>query len=322
MVSTSGLPRPLWVPALADLDSDGKIDVVAQDYTAGLRFFRNNGNGSFTEWVSTQDLSRLGGRWWASMVPADMDNDGLMDLVTFESDFVGACPNWDYAGGKIRWLRNTGVAAGQISFVEQTASSFESDGNDLETAYGGTVGDVNNDGFLDIVMVTNGNGSRLVVADGLGGYQRPESSGEMLGGLRAPESRFAQPVLVDFNGDGKVDLLSTESRYVINSGNYLLHNTGRATGSRSGLSIELTGRVDGVAPSGKDAFGARVEVSTGGRTIRRQVLPIMGFSRRLHFGLGDAPGNIQIRIYWPGNPTPQVLTGDPYINAILRVSQP
>lgn len=322
VVSTSGLPRPLWVPALADLDSDGKIDVVAQDYTAGLRFFRNNGNGSFTEWVSTQDLSRLGGRWWASMVPADMDNDGLMDLVTFESDFVGAYPNWDYAGGKIRWLRNTGVAAGQISFVEQTASSFESDGNDRETAYGGTVGDVNNDGFLDIVMVTNEGGSRLVVADGLGGYQRLESSGEMLGGLRAPESRYAQPVLVDFNGDGKVDLLSTESRYVINSGNYLLHNTGRATGSRSGLSIELTGRVDGVAPTGKDAFGARVEVSTGGRTIRRQVLPIMGFSRRLHFGLGDAPGNIQIRIYWPGNPTPQVLTGDPYINAILRVSQP
>ena len=54
----------------------------------------------------------------------------------------------------------------------------------------------------------------------------------------------------------------------------------------------------------------------------RQVLPGMGNARRLHFGLGTATSGVSIKIYWPDSATPQTLSGDAYVNKILRVSQP
>jgi len=320
--TTSGLPRSLWVSSLADLDGDGKPDLVAQDDTAGLRFFRNLGNSSFAELTNTQDLSGLVGRWIVKLLPADMDNDGKTDLVSFETDHVGSYPDESYNGARIRLLRNGGIVGNQITFTEQAAAAFAPNGHYNEIAFGGTVGDVNNDGLPDVVLAAADHGSRLAMADGSGGYQLPEAAGTSVG-LAGPGSRFAEPVMVDFNGDGKADLLGSESTDTINSGNYLLRNSGSATGTRHGLSVELTGQNRAAAPSsGKDAFGARVEVSAGGRTLTRQVLPAMGLSRRLHFGLGDVTSGIQIKIYWPDNPTPQVLSGDPYVDAILRVSQP
>lgn len=320
--TTTGLPRPLWVPSLADLDGDGKPDLVAQDGTAGLRFFRNQGNGSFSELTNTQDLSGLVGKWIVKLLPADMDNDGKSDLMSFETDIVGTDTDESYNGARIRLLRNGGIVGNQITFTEQPFAAFEPNGHYNEVAFGGTVGDVNNDGLADIVLAAADHGSRLVVADGSGSYLLPEAAGTNVG-LSGPGSRYAEPLIVDFNGDGKADLLASESTNTINSGNYLLRNSGSATGTRHGLTVELTGQNRAMAPSsGKDAFGARVEVSAGGRTLARQVLPVMGLARRLHFGLGDVTSGIQVKIYWPDNPTPQVLSGDPYVDAILRVSQP
>lgn len=324
--TTSGLPRPLWFASLADLNGDGKPDVIAQDGTAGLRFFRNNGGSNFTELTNTQNLSDLVGKWFVKFLPADMDNDGITDLVTFETDFSGQYPDWLNAGAKMRLLRNAGMVGNQITVSEQPDATFNSNGNTEEVAYGGTVGDVNNDGLLDIVIAARDGGSRLVATDGLGGYLRPEDTGAVVG-LSGPNSRFADPVVVDLNGDGKPDLLSAETINAISNGNYLLFNTGKATGTRNAISIELTGKNQAISPSsGKDAFGALVEVIAGGHTYKQQVLPVMGLSRRLHFGLGAAATGIQVKIYWPDNPTnPQILTStnvDPYVNSILRVTQP
>lgn len=320
--STAGLPRPLWNASLVDLDSDGKPDLVAQDGTAGLRFFRNLGNLGFAEWTNSADLTSLVGRWFVKFIPADMDDDGKMDLLIVETDQVGTHPNQLYNGARMRLLRNAGTTGNSITMAEQAVPAFAPDGNYDEIAYGGTVGDVNNDGRLDVVLAARDGGSRLLVADGFGSYQHPENSGIVVG-LAGPNSRFADPTLVDFNGDGRVDLLAAETTNTINSGNYLLRNSGTATATRNGITVELTGKSQAAAPSsGKDAFGARVEVTAGGRTQTRQILPVMGLSRRLHFGLGDSKTGIQIKIYWPDGATPQVLSGDSSVNAILRVSQP
>lgn len=310
--TTSGLPRPLWVGSLVDFNSDGRPDLVAQD-AIGLRFFQNLGNGSFSEWTGTQNLSSLVGADWVSVIPADIDNDGLTDLATFETDYLGEYPNQSYAGGRMRWLRNAGISSGQITVVEQSFAAFDPPGNNEEVAYGGTVGDANNDGWLDLVLTDN-KGSRLVAANGLGGFRRPEDAGEKVG-LNAALGLFAQPVLLDVNSDGKADLLSSNASAWI-------ANTGAATATRAGLSVELTGRTSGTGASGKDAWGARVEVTANGRTQTRQVLPIMGLSRRLHFGLGANPGNVDVRIFWPNSPTPQLISGTPSVNSILRVTQP
>lgn len=325
VTTISGLPRPLFVSSLADLDGDGKMDILAQDYTAGMRFFRNLGNGSFSEWSNAYSLSGLAGDWLVKILPADMDNDGLTDLVLFETDFTDdSVPV--YAGGKIRLLHNEGITGSQIAFTEQTSTAFASNGNFNEVTYGGTVGDINNDGYPDVMLAAREHGSRLEVVDGAGGYQHSESAGGVAG-LWIPNDRWADPVFVDFNLDGKADLLSPAfgiSGTNFDS-NYLFINTGgSSSGTQNGISIELTGQNRPAAPSsGKDAFGARVEVVANGHTYTRSVLPGMGQSHRLHFGLGAANTGIQVKIYWPDNPTtPQILSGDPYVNSILKVTEP
>lgn len=92
--------------------------------------------------------------------------------------------------------------------------------------------------------------------------------------------------------------------------------------TRKGITIELTGKNKAPPSSGKDALGARVQVTAGGITQTRQVVPGMGHARRLHFGLGSATNGVSIKIYWPDNPSPQIMSGDAYLNTILRVSQP
>lgn len=321
---TAGIPRPSWgVEAVVDLDNDGKLDLVISDSTKGLRFFRNQGNTSFSEWGNTLDLSALAGKLLVKTVPADINNDGRFDLVVFET----VINEDDYAGGQVRLLVNGGITGSQIAFSEQPLSPASVVGGGItDVTRGGAVSDVNNDGLQDVFIATNGSSSRLLLADGSGNFQAAESLGFVVG---LPfqtyfDDRFADPTFVDFDSDGKADLLS--AKYVqppADSGYYLLGNTGNWPGPGNSVTFELTGRVRQTNPSsGKDAFGARVEVIAGGRTLTRQVLPAMGTSRRLHFGLGSVSTGVQVKVYWPGNPTPQVLSGDSSINSLLRVTEP
>lgn len=319
--TTTGLPRPLSKAGLIDIDGDGKLDLVAQDASAGLRFYRNPGTLAFTAWTNATPLTPFTGRWIAQYIPADMDNDGKTDLLLIETDQEGTAPDQNYNGARLRLLRHGGITGNTLTMTEQTIAAFTPSGNDDEIAYGGTVGDLNNDGLLDIVLAARNDGSRLFVADGTGGYTRPEASGAVTG-LASSDSRYAHPTLLDLNLDGRLDLIAPEGNDFINNGNYHLRNTGVATGTRKGITLELTGKNKAAPASGKDAFGARVQVTAGGITQTRQVLPGMGNARRLHFGLGSATSGIAIKIYWPDSTTPQTLSGDAYLNSILRVSQP
>lgn len=325
----AGLPRPLWLAALADLDGDTRPDIVAQDGAAGLRFFSNDGNLAFTELINTQNLSGLVGTWFAKFVSADIDNDGRSDIVTFETDISGEWPAQIYDGVKIRWLRNEGMSGNQITVTLQTTPLLElgSDPYSGAIAFGGSVGDLNNDGWLDVVLAGGQlNQEPLAMADGMGGYVRLEAAG-VITGLTPYFDSYIEPTFIDFDLDGKADLLAARSLRAITNGHYLLRNTGVAGGSNNGISIELTGQNRATSPSaGRDAYGTKVEVIAGGQTYTKYLLPVMGQSRRLHFGLGAVSSGLMVRIYWPDNPTsPQILTGaaiDAKINSLLRVTQP
>lgn len=314
----TGIPDSLSLAGVVDINNDGRLDLVVQDYTLGLRFFRNNGDLSFTEWTNTGNLSSLSGKYLVKIVPDDMDNDGLQDLMLVETDVQGGPASPQYAGSKARLLRNLGIVGNQITVVEVAVPTVAIPGGGMDVAYGGAVGDIDNDGNLDVVLA--GTGSAIFLSDGSGNYVGLGNDAGMhpLDGLN---ERYADPVLIDYNADGKLDLLSP------NGGNlqyHLLLNTGNWSGTRNSIDVELTGRDKATIPSsGKDAFGARVQVTAGGRTITQQVLPIMGKSRILHFGLGSASSGIQVSIFWPDSPTtPQVISGDSYVNSMLKVSEP
>ncbi len=98
--------------------------------------------------------------------------------------------------------------------------------------------------------------------------------------------------VVDLDGDGRLDL-------VINNNHapptvYL----NRVAGAGNWLALDLVGTA-----SNRDAVGARVRLTAGGRTLTRQVEAGSGYAsqsaRVLHFGLGRAERVEAVEIAWP-----------------------
>ena len=120
-----------------DFDNDGNLDLMicAWGLRDQLRYFHNNGNGTFTDRTEAAGLmGELGG---LNMVQADYNNDGFLDVLVLRGAW------WEAQGHHPNsLLRNNGdgtfedvtEAAGLLSFhPTQTATWF----------------DFNNDGFID-----------------------------------------------------------------------------------------------------------------------------------------------------------------------------
>ncbi len=127
---------------IEDFDNDGFLDIMVSDYDAGaqLRYFHNNGNGSFTDKTQEAHLTGVvGGR---NLVQADYDNDGFIDVFVVRG--VG------YDGSNLL-LHNNGdgtfsdvtfeaAPSGMGSFSMVAAwSDFDNDG-DLDLFVGNAVG--------------------------------------------------------------------------------------------------------------------------------------------------------------------------------------
>jgi hypothetical protein len=66
---------------LDDFDGDGDLDLVTSSWGLDeqIRYFRNEGNGRFTDRTKEAGLSGLTGG--LNLVQADYDNDGDLDIV-------------------------------------------------------------------------------------------------------------------------------------------------------------------------------------------------------------------------------------------------
>ena len=97
--------------------------------------------------------------------------------------------------------------------------------------------------------------------------------------------------LFDFDGDGQVDILVRNYRQPAQ----LLRNTG---GPQHWLAFKLVG-----TKSNRDAVGARVILTAGGRRQMREVTCGSGYlsnqSLVQHFGLGEATEAEEVEVHWP-----------------------
>ncbi|MFI5400725.1 MAG: FG-GAP-like repeat-containing protein, partial [SAR324 cluster bacterium] len=86
------------VPAFGDLDGDGDLDLVVGTGKGKVLFFRNTGTPQEAKWTAEGGLplDRPVGRN-ASVILADLDGDGLLDLLAGSED------------GKVAFYRNTGT---------------------------------------------------------------------------------------------------------------------------------------------------------------------------------------------------------------------
>ncbi len=181
--------------AVGDLNGDGKLDVaVASHDSYGVVLLTGDGKGGLTTAPSSPIVMKLGQHPHThGLAIADMNRDNKLDLIT--------CNNAD---NDISFA----LGDGRGNFT-RAPNSFPVG----PSPYPFAIGDVNNDGWPDVVATATATGpsrreqlplSRaltLLLSDGKGGlspHQLP---------LRTGESWFA--AIGDLNGDGKQDIVAT-----------------------------------------------------------------------------------------------------------------
>jgi len=177
--------------AIGDLTGNGFKDLVfsTQDVINmgfNLRWMEHlDGNGTFgpTQIIPENPATRA-----RAIVLADIDGDGMLDIV------VSASADSDRS---ISWYRNLGN--GNFSSSNVVITNFSN-------GFGFAVGDINGNGYLDIVSGTPNfqTMSWFENLDGLGNFSGPNEIGsEGLAVLRLH--------LVDIDGDGDLDVVGSGS---------------------------------------------------------------------------------------------------------------
>ena len=130
-------------PALADLDGDGDLDLIAGNRDGGLTWFENTGTASapaFTQRTGT-DNPLDGISMNANSAPelADLDDDGDFDLVL-----------WGWYGA-IDYYENTGTAANPV-FEARSDAGDPLGGINFANLGKPSLADLDGDGDLDLVV--------------------------------------------------------------------------------------------------------------------------------------------------------------------------
>jgi tetratricopeptide (TPR) repeat protein len=170
-----------------DLDHDGDLDLfLAAPTPAGDRAYRNTLDGPFQD--MTAQLASPPGAASRDVAFGDFDGDGHTDLLLLGQD------------GRVKLLRNMG----QGRFEDATAASgLVSAGPARAGAI--AIGDYDNDGFLDVLVVSQGGAAPVLYHNKSDGTfevdRRGSTSLRSLAGAAALSATF-----FDFDNDGYLDL--------------------------------------------------------------------------------------------------------------------
>ena len=118
-----------WTATFGDIDNDGDFDCLMTTHSSTLKIYENNGLGYFTDITDGSGLQNVVGLFLQGQM-TDFDNDGFIDII---------CAGG--SSGAFGYYRNNG----NHTFTSQT-SSF----NNPQTMHGFGLGDLNDDGFVDV----------------------------------------------------------------------------------------------------------------------------------------------------------------------------
>lgn len=326
----------------ADFDQDGDLDMYVAEKGGSNKFYRNNGDGTFTENATVMGLAaNIAGT--RDMDFGDWDSDGDLDIVMLNQT------------GHFQLLSNDRHS----HFTDVTASTGLQD-----PAYEGSalaLGDYNNDGLLDIFVAGGKNGKCFLLKNTGQKYVADPASNSLSNLLKGIDVKDA--AFIDFDNDGHQDILvSGINRDNSTSGIKLFHNdttkgfsdvsyllpktATQAYCTRIGdfdqdgdediflsgpsgaqllrndggsnnhnIQVQLQGLAYGNSKNNRLGIGAQVELKVGDLYQMKTVTgPIT------EFGMGARSKPDAIRIIWP-NGTPQTIIDPSKKNRILELEK-
>jgi tetratricopeptide (TPR) repeat protein len=308
-----------------DYDHDGDLDlfVTGQPSAAGAKpnvLWRNNGNGTFTNWTEQTGLGGEGKTLAATL--SDLNNDRAVDLLVTGS---GQAPTF-FANPREGQFKSSPLFAdaGLSPTVGAVVLDFNKDGwmdvalthsgspgislwrnvqgkrferfplpvQNVTAGWGLTAIDLDNDGWLDLVAaVETPHGPELRALRNLGAAGFADVTAQ----VKLDQVKLVQPralIAADVDGDGAADLIVTQP----NGDPLLLHNQG---GNRNhSVLISMKGVADN-----KSAIGAKVEVFADGVWQKFEIAGASGYlsqgAQQLLAGIGGAEHADMVRILWP-----------------------
>ena len=297
--------------AVGDYDDDGLPDVFVANDAVPNFLFHNEGGGRFTEVGLAAGVAvARDGKPRAGMGTefADYNGDGRLDLVVTNHEFETHSLFRNEGGGLFTDTTvDSGLGPATLPFV----------------GFGVAFLDFDNSGTLDLAII-NGHviDNTAAVRPGTTHAQRKllfrnvngrrlQEVGREAGEGFAPPGVGRTLITGDIDNDGDLDLLVTN-----NGGVPELLRNGTAGGNA--IMVRLIG-----AAGNRDALGARVSVTAGGRTQVREVKSGSSYlgqsDLRVHVGLGRTTSIDRIDIRWPDGRSERV--DRPAANQIVTVQE-
>ena len=289
--------------AAADYDNDGWPDLYVSNLGGTNFLYRNNRNGTFTEFGRGAGVPGPGQgfpTWFF-----DYDNDGYQDLfvgsfVTSVDEVARAYLHLPRSGQTLKLYRN--LHDGSFQDVTREVGLDKS-----LMVMGSNFGDIDNDGFLDMYLGT-GNPSYASLVPSLllrnnGGHSfvdvtASSGTGELHKGHGV--------AFADLDQDGDEDLIFEVGGATPGDAHALrlFENPGNGN---DWITLKLVG-----VKTNRAAIGARITVTVDGANGRRSIYRSVGSGGSFgasplqqHMGLGAGAGRVDVEIWGPASDTRQ-----------------
>ncbi len=198
---------------IEDFDNDGLLDLVtsSMSLTENMHYFKNNGDGSFTDNSEKSRLAKFTGG--LNIMQTDYNNDGFKDIFVprgaWLTDKFGEQPNSLLRNNKDGTFTDVTIECGLLSYHPTQAATWN---------------DFNNDGWLDVFI---GNESPMqglsVHSSELFLNNQDGTFKEVARASNCTLGKFVKGVNSgDYNNDGKIDLIIS----TMNGERHLLKNNG------------------------------------------------------------------------------------------------